>query len=63
MRNGNYQLSPGSIVMTKVVCSGDEKSIMDCRLEGDTSKCMHSSDVGVKCLPAGMFQLRTKKYI
>ena len=54
MRRVTYQLSPGPILLTQVVCSGNEKSIMDCRIEGDTSSCKHTADVGVKCLPAGI---------
>ena len=41
-------------MLTKVVCLGSEENIMDCRLEGDTSDCDHTMDIGVICLPKGI---------
>ena len=49
----NYGAGTGSIVMTKVGCSGNEKTIFDCpyayAYAYARNGCRHNEDVGVAC--------------
>lgn len=45
----SYGHSSGPILITRVECSGNEKSILECEHDLHTPYCSHSEDAGVRC--------------
>lgn len=48
MSGAAYGQGDGPIVMTNVICDGDEARVMDCSLSVNHT-CAHGNDAGVRC--------------
>ncbi len=44
-----YGRGSGSVLISRVECKGDEKSILECEYDLHTPPCSHSEDAGVRC--------------
>ena len=42
----------GPIAISKLSCSGNEESLLECVYSNSTSDCIHGDDAGVQCGPA-----------
>ena len=50
---GGLGQSSGPIWLTEASCSGNEQSLLDCRIDANTNPCSHSEDAGVRCRAKG----------
>uniref|UniRef100_A0A8C4QM08 Lysyl oxidase homolog n=1 Tax=Eptatretus burgeri TaxID=7764 RepID=A0A8C4QM08_EPTBU len=58
---GKMGQAMGPIYLTKVSCSGDERSILECPHSNETEICSHRDDAGVRChVPAMDFEKQVR---
>lgn len=51
----------GPIHLNEIECTGNEKSIIDCKFNAESQGCNHEEDAGVRCnIPAMGFQKRVR---
>lgn len=51
----------GPIHLNEIECTGNEKSIIDCKFNAESQGCNHEEDAGVRCnTPAMGFQKKVK---
>lgn len=54
----------GPIHLNEIECSGNEKSIIDCKFNAESQGCNHEEDAGVRCnIPAMGFQKKVKRLV
>lgn len=52
----------GPIHLNELECSGNEKSIIDCKFNAESQGCNHEEDAGVRCnIPAMGFQKKVRR--
>lgn len=51
----------GPIHLNEIECTGNEKSIIDCKFNAESQGCNHEEDAGVRCnIPAMGFQKKVR---
>ena len=48
-RGSAYASASGQVLMTKLMCNGDEENLVNCPFQADTTGLSHAQDAGVKC--------------
>lgn len=52
----------GPIHLNEIECTGNEKSIIDCKFNAESQGCNHEEDAGVRCnIPAMGFQKKVRR--
>lgn len=52
----------GPIHLNEIQCTGNEKSIIDCKFNAESQGCNHEEDAGVRCnIPAMGFQKKVRR--